>query len=230
MASLIDAHHIINSAARALNDELKVTWTNDELLIWLELSQLEIVNLVPHANVKNVAVKLASGVKQRLPADGIRLLDIPYNYKGSGTLMSSTINGVPKSIMNKRVPGWTTHTANATVKHFIYTVEDPLVFYVYPPQPSLPAYVELVYSAIPDVIPNTNEGTKITIGDQYENVLLNLVVSKALYKDSEYGNNAAKAREYRMMALQELGAGTQAQTQPQYPTQAPVQAQSAPSR
>jgi hypothetical protein len=211
MASTTEAKYITNSASILLNDIGQTTWDWGELLRWLNLSQLEIVNLVPSANAVNLTLKLVHGVKQTIPDDGIALLDIPYNFKGGGTIVSSTINAVPQAVMNKRIPGWTTHSPSSTVKHFVYDRGDPFVFYVYPPQPALSTYVRMIYSAIPALIPDLNAGTLITISDKYVNVLLNLVVSKALSKDSEYGNNAVKQHEHRAMAMQELGLSPQAQ-------------------
>jgi len=212
MASTVSALTIINNASRMLGDIDAVNWTVSELLAWLNLSQVEMVNLSPRTNVKNVPVKLASGVKQSLPADGILLFDIPYNYKANGTFVSTTINHVPLLVLNKRLPNWTTVTSNQTVKHFSYNPSDPKVFYIYPAQPTLTAYVEMAYAATPAVIPNATAGTTITVDDQYQNVLLNLMLSKALAKDGEYGNNDIKAREYRLLAEQELGLGSAAQT------------------
>jgi len=43
-----------------------------------------------------------------------------------------------------------TDTGAAEVQHYMYNEQDPLNFYIYPPQPSSsPGYVELVYSAVP---------------------------------------------------------------------------------
>jgi hypothetical protein len=199
MASTVDALTIINNASLLLEDIGAVNWTTSELLAWLNMSQVEMVNLSPRTNVKNV--------KQSLPADGILLFDIPYNYKANGTFVSGAINAVPLQVLNKRLPGWTTVAASQTVKHYAYNPSDPRVFYVYPAQPTLSTYVEMAYAATPAVIPNATAGTNITVDDQYQNVLLNLVLAKALAKDGEYGNNAVKAREYRLLAEQELGLG-----------------------
>jgi hypothetical protein len=204
-----DAKSIIDLAAVALDDTARVNWTETELLWWLRLSQTEMVNLAPFTNIKNIITKLVPGVL---------LVDIPYNY-GTGNRVGGAIIRVPKELMDKRIPGWTTATASPIIKRYVYNQKDPMVYYVYPPQPTLSTYVELAYAAVPGWVANINPGTKITVDDQYQNVLLNLILAKAFAKDSEYGNNIAKAREYRALAEQELGLGNNSAEQSQNPQQ-----------
>jgi hypothetical protein len=213
MAYTTDAKTIIDTASAALNDVGVLTWFAEELLTWLNLSQIEMVNLAPRTNIKSLPVQLVAGIKQSLPADGIVLADIPYNRGAAGATIGATINAVPKLVMNKRVPGWTTAAANAVVKHYIYDPNTPKEFYVYPAQTSSPTYVEMAYAAVPTVIANANEGTKITVDDEYQNVLLNLVLSKALTKYVAVPGNDIKAAAYRDMAELELGIRTQPKQQ-----------------
>lgn len=190
-----DAKTILDKAGILLDDVDATRWPTAERLGWLNDGELELVILAPLANVKNTPVQLVQGVKQTLPADAVSLLDIPYNM-GSGSTLGTLINRVAKEVMQKRLPAWTTTTANAVVKHYIYSPNEPLNFYVYPPQTSSPAYVQLVYSAIPATIANANAGTKITVADYYANALLDYVLYRALSKDSAYGNQDAKAQAH----------------------------------
>lgn len=188
-----DAKTIIDQASVLLSDTDAIRWPSSELLGWLNAGQLELVALAPLANTKNISVQLVAGVKQSLPADGISLVDIPYNM-GLGSTIGATINLVPKEVMLKRLPGWTIAAKNSVVKHYIYTPAEPLTFYVYPPQTNSPSYVQLVYSAIPVTIANASVGTKITVPDHYANALLDYILYRALSKDSEYGNQDPKAQ------------------------------------
>jgi hypothetical protein len=207
MAYTTDAKTIIDLAASALDDLLSVNWSAEELLSWLNLAQLEMVNLSPRTNIKTGGVKLVAGVKQTLPADGLLLLDIPFNRGATNTTLGNTINAVSRTVMNRRIPNWTLAAASTSVQRYIYNTDAPKEFYIYPPQTSVPGYVEMEYAAIPVTIPNANAGTKITVDDEYRNILLNMVLSKALSKYSDVGDNAAKAREYRALAELELGIG-----------------------
>jgi hypothetical protein len=214
MASTTDAKTIIDQASIALDDVGLLNWFEDELLIWLNLSQVEMVNLAPRTNIKNVSMQLVAGIKQTLPDDGIVLLDVPYNRGLGNTGAGSAINATPRTFMNSRIPNWTIETAYHIVKRYMYNPEDPTTFYVYPPQPVSPAYVEIVYAATPAVIANSTAGTKITVGDQYRNILLNLTIAKALTKLGEKSTDPlviTKALEYRALAEMELGLRGQSQ-------------------
>lgn len=201
MASVTDAKTIIDKASVILGDVAATRWTTAELLGWLNDGQRELVSISPPVNIKNIALQLVSGVKQALPSDGILLMDIPHNLGSLGTTVGTLINHVPKEIMLKRIPGWTTTMANGIVKHYVYSVSDPLIFYVYPPQPASPKYVECVYSAIPVLIANANAGTKITINDTYQNALLDYLLYRAFIKDSDSANQTARGQEHYKMFI-----------------------------
>ena len=201
MASITDAKTIIDKASLLLADVSQSFWLVSELLGWLNDGQRDIATTIPQANVKNSAVQLVAGVKQSLPSDGILLMDIPYNLGSAGTTMGTVINHVPKEIMLKRIPGWTTTMASGIVKHYIYSATDPLIFYVYPPQPSATKYVECVYSAIPVLIANATAGTKITINDAYQNALLDYLLYRAFMKDADSANQTARGQEHYKMFI-----------------------------
>ena len=224
MASMTDAKTIIDKASLLLADVSQSFWLVSELLGWLNDGQRDIATTIPQANVKNSALQLVAGVKQSLPSDGILLMDIPHNLGSAGTTVGTVINHVPKEIMLKRIPGWTTTMASATVKHYIYSTLDPLVFYVYPPQPTLAKYVECVYSALPTLIANANVGTKITIPDYFQTELLDYVLYRAFSKDFDNSTQLARGQEHYQLFINALTAKatadsaintTKAPTQPQ---------------
>lgn len=206
MASTTDAKTIIDKASLLLADVPQSFWLVSELLGWLNDGQRDIATVVPQANVKNSALQLVAGVKQSLPSDGILLLDIPHNLGATGSTMGTVINHVPKEIMLKRIPGWTTTMASATVKHYIYSATDPLIFYVYPPQPSATKYVECVYSALPALIANANVGTKITIPDYFQTELLDYVLYRAFSKDFDNSSQVARGQEHYQLFTAAIAA------------------------
>ena len=223
MASVTDAKTIIDKASVLLGDVAATRWTTAELLGWLNDGQRELVAISPPVNIKNIALQLVSGVKQALPSDGMVLLDIPHNLGATGTTMGTVINHVPKEIMLKRIPGWTTTMASATVKHYIYSTLDPLVFYVYPPQPTLAKYVECVYSALPTLIANANVGTKITIPDYFQTELLDYVLYRAFSKDFDNSTQLARGQEHYQLFINALTAKANADTALSNTTKAPTQ-------
>ena len=223
MASITDAKTIIDKASLLLADVSQSFWLVSELLGWLNDGQRDIATTIPQANVKNSALQLVAGVKQSLPSDGILLMDIPHNLGSAGTTVGTVINHVPKEIMLKRIPGWTTTLPNGTVKHYIYSTLDPLVFYVYPPQPTLAKYVECVYSALPTLIANANVGTKITIPDYFQTELLDYVLYRAFSKDFDNSTQLARGQEHYQLFINALTAKANADTALSNTTKAPTQ-------
>ena len=221
MARLTDAKTIIDKASVLLGDVAATRWTTAELLGWLNDGQRELVTLAPQTNIKNVPLHLVSGIKQSLPGDAIILLDIPYNSGSAGTTVGTVINHVPKEIMLKRIPGWTATLPSSVVKHYIYSASDPLIFYIYPPQPAATKYVECVYSAIPTLIANATAGTKITIDDQYQNALLDYLLYRSFSKDTDSANQTARGTEYYKMFISAIASKMGVDSTLSNPTKAP---------
>jgi hypothetical protein len=221
MASVTDAKTIIDKASVLLGDVAATRWTTAELLGWLNDGQRELVTLAPQTNIKNVPLHLVSGIKQSLPSDAIILLDIPYNSGSAGTTVGTVINHVPKEIMLKRIPGWTATLPNSVVKHYIYSASDPLIFYVYPPQPTATKYVECVYSAVPALIANATAGTKITLDDQYQNALLDYLLYRSFSKDTDSANQTARGTEYYKMFISAIASKMGVDSTLSNPTKAP---------
>lgn len=221
MASVTDAKTIIDKASVLLGDVAATRWTTAELLGWLNDGQRELVTLAPQTNIKNVPLHLVSGIKQSLPSDAIILLDIPYNSGSAGTTVGTVINHVPKEIMLKRIPGWTATLPSSVVKHYIYSASDPLIFYVYPPQPTTTKYVECVYSAVPALIANATAGTKITLDDQYQNALLDYLLYRSFSKDTDSANQTARGTEYYKMFISAIASKMGVDSTLSNPTKAP---------
>ena len=221
MASVTDAKTIIDKASVLLGDVAATRWTTAELLGWLNDGQRELVTLAPQTNIKNVPLHLVSGIKQSLPSDAIILLDIPYNSGSAGTAVGTVINHVPKEIMLKRIPGWTATLPSSVVKHYIYSASDPLIFYVYPPQPTTTKYVECVYSAVPALIANATAGTKITLDDQYQNALLDYLLYRSFSKDTDSANQTARGTEYYKMFISAIASKMGVDSTLSNPTKAP---------
>lgn len=221
MASVTDAKTIIDKASVLLGDVAATRWTTAELLGWLNDGQRELVTLAPQTNIKNVPLHLVSGIKQSLPSDAISLLDIPYNSGSAGTTVGTVINHVPKEIMLKRIPGWTATLPSSVVKHYIYSASDPLIFYIYPPQPAATKYVECVYSAVPALIANATAGTKITLDDQYQNALLDYLLYRSFSKDTDSANQTAIGTEYYKMFISAIASKMGVDSTLSNPTKAP---------
>lgn len=199
----IIARTVIEKAQIILQDTTGVRWPSDtELLGWLNDGQREVMVFKPNANVKNVAVKLTTGTKQSLPADGVQLIDVVRNMGTDGTTPGRAIRIVMREILDAQVPDWHTSTPNATTKHYTYSVLDPKNFYVYPPQPaSNQGYSEMVYGAVPT---DATINGAISIDDIYQNALIDYILYRAYSKDTEYAADPNRADKHQAAYIASL--------------------------
>lgn len=188
---------IVDKAELILQDSSNVRWTADELLGWLNDGQRAIVALKPDAaQSMTAAVVLVEGTLQTRPAGSVVLENISHNMGADGTTAGQAITLMPIKIMNDVLPDWHTHTASATVKHWLRNPKDPETFYVYPPQPaSASGYVQMVNSNLPaDVAAVENA---ITLDDVWQNALLDHIMYRAFSREAGEGNRAKADAHFR---------------------------------
>lgn len=195
----IPVSEILVKAGTVLNDSDFVRWTEPELIGWINDGASEIVIRRPSARAITEAVSLVAGVLQKLPADGIQLLDIP-----------STVDGYPvrrtdRQLLDDQFPGWRRMKAGRT-KHYTYDERTATAFYVYPPAVA-GAQVELFYSAPPAEV--TSNADTLDLDRAYLSPLVSFILYRALAKDSEFANGAIAAAHYQAF---ETALGTQNQT------------------
>ena len=99
-----------------------------------------------------------------------------------------------------------------SVKHFIFDERDPTVFYTYPPAMTT-SRLEVMYSGYPTDITEPAIGAiwsdvvgSLSLPDIYADDVLNIVLSYAYSKDSEYAGNDARAQGYRALVAASLGS------------------------
>ena len=185
---------ILTKVTTILQDASNVRWSADELVLWLNDAQRELVLYKPNAYVVSTAVKCVQGTKQSLPAAAVSLVDIVRNMGTDGTTPGNAIRAVSREILDTQVPNWHAATASAIVKHFVYTPLDTKNYYVYPPQPSTnQGYIELVYVALPT---DAVSGGVITLDDIYVTPIISYILFRAYSKDAEYAANATLAATY----------------------------------
>lgn len=193
--STITAQSVVNKVQVILQDTTGVRWPDSELLDWLNDGQREIVLYKPNAFIKNLAVRMAGGTKQSLPADGVQLIDVVRNMGTNGTTPGRAVRITMREVLDSQLPDWHSETPNSVVKHYVYSLLDPKNFYVYPPQPAAgQGYIELVYGASP--ADTTLVGT-ITLDDIYQNVLVDYILYRAYSKDTEYAADQNRAAAHQ---------------------------------
>lgn len=199
----IIANSVIAKAQIILQDTTGVRWPSEtELLGWLNDGQREVVVFKSNANVKNVAVRLSTGTRQTLPEDCVQLVDVVRNMGTNGTTPGRAIRIAYREVLDAQVPNWHAATPKAEVRHFMYSVLDPKIFWVYPPQPATAqGFVDLIYGATPT---NATLNGPIQIDDIYQNVLVDYILYRAFSKDTEAAADVNRAATYQNAYLSSL--------------------------
>jgi len=201
------ASAIIGKARIVLQDAAKVRWSDDELLSWLNAGQREVVLLKPDAYVVTAAVQMVAGTKQTVPFGF--LIDVVRNMGAAGTTPGKAIRPITREILDDQDPDWHSSTADAVALYSVFDIRNPSVFYLYPPQPATPGYVEIAYPGTPaDVL----LAGAITLADIYENVLMDYVLFRAFSKEAEYANSGVAAQYYASV-VRALGGKVMAEKQ-----------------
>jgi hypothetical protein len=189
----VTAKTIIDKATIQLIDLTNIRWTRAELLSWLNDGMRQIVLIQPSASSTTSVIKLDAGTRQYIPDDGWLLLAIYRNMGTTGTTPGRAIRIISREILDGFNPDWNTDTAKAEVRNYIYTNQDQLAFYVYPPNTGT-QYIEINYSAQPTDL--TSESQVIPIFDVFQSALVDYILYRACSKDAEYAPGIALAQQY----------------------------------
>ena len=197
-----------NLAARArdiLHDTTSggVRWLDAELLNNINDAQRMIVLLKPNSNPVTSGETMVAGSKQTIPTGGIQLLDVIRNVSGNA------IRRVDRDILDSENPGWHEATASNTAEHFIFSEDQPDVFYLYPQQTATPGNVEIVYSAAPTDLGSL--ASTIALNDIYANVIIDFLLYRCYLKDTEYAGNQQRAQQHYVAFNEALGIKVQAE-------------------
>lgn len=185
-----------------MQDDDADVWSDTTLLGYLNDGQRAVVLLKPNANVTNTAVQLAAGTKQSLPTGGMGPIKVTRNMGSDGSTAGDSITFVDMEQYNYLESDWHTETAAATVEVYMYDQNDPTHFYVAPPQPATPGYIELLYTATPTDVATT--GTAITLNDIYSGLLVNYMLYRAYATEIDEISSVLSGKYYEMF-LAELG-------------------------
>jgi len=204
----LTANDVFTRVSDIMQDQTNVRWTLDELLRYLNDGRREVAIARPDLYASTANVALASGTKQALPADGMRLIDVTRNMPND--IPGKAIRITEREILDAQRPDWHTETPAALVKHFMYDERNPRSFYVYPPV-TAGHKVEVTYGQTPtDIVIGNISTTQLAQEDIYSGALVDYVCYRAFSKDSEYAGNAQRAAVHYTQFQNALGLGGKA--------------------
>jgi hypothetical protein len=205
------ANTILENASRLLQDEGYDRHSKAELTIYFDECQRDIVVKSPKSNIVVAAWQLVAGVVQSVPESGIEFIRLYCNMGANGTLQGASINQVNNDVFDRTCPNWTTRTASATVKCYMYDPQNPSKFLVYPQQPtSGMGYVKGAYSALVNDVSKTGDvpasNAVINLPDYFAPAMEYYIASRALSKDNDDLNNMQLASMYLQQYLMLLSS------------------------
>lgn len=199
----LTAKNILDRAAMLIQDPTYVRWGLAEMLDWLNDGRRELAVVRPDIYAKSVTQTLSAGAKQSLPADGLRLMDIPRNTSGSAITVTR------REFLDQQQRGWHQYAGSTSILHFMLDERDAKTFWVYPPAAS-GASVEIIYQAAPTdftISGQTVTGTLTAFEELYGGALVDYIGYRAMSKDSEFAGNSQRAENYYNHFLNALKIG-----------------------
>lgn len=194
----LTAQNIIDRAAMIIQDLTNVRWPLTELTNWLNDSRRELAMVRPDIYSTMATKTLDAGAKQELPADGLRLMDIPRNTSGAAITVTQ------RGFLDQQNPSWHSMAGSGTIKHFMMDERNPSIFWVYPPATSA-ASVELIYQKAPTDY--TTSSNLTAYEELYGGAMVDYICYRAFSKDSEYAGNANRALAHYQQYSNALGLG-----------------------
>lgn len=204
--SLITSNEILLRVNNLLNDSGFIRWPKQELLDYLNDGQRAIVLRRPDAFTSDVDdYSCVAGTKQALPADALRLIDIPRNASGRA------IRGpFDRAVLDDNYPEWYAGNTATQAELFIYDERNPKTFYLYPGV-VVSTILTVVYSKAPPTITMaTNDASElISLDDIYVNAIIEWIMYRCYMKDAEYAANPNKSMMHQNAFKTQLGEKNQ---------------------
>ncbi len=199
--------HLVDLVTVNLQDSGNDNWTETNLINWYNLACRETVTLAPDANTVITTMKLASGVKQSVPAGTIKLLNVIRNMGTDGETAGPAVNPTTVQLMQAFDRDWDQATATEAIKNWM--PESALTWYCYPPSDGT-GYVEIEIAKPPDQVTYDADGDweneLVGVTDRYVNAIFNWILYQAYKKDSDYPGNENRASGYYQAFLNAVGA------------------------
>lgn len=192
----VTAKSIIDRAAIQLTDIKSIRWTRAELLDWVNDAQNQIVILAPSASSTMQVLELEQGTLQNLPDPAWMLLTVFRNIVRGTDFRERpgrAVRLVSRSVLDRFDPNWHSAPAKTEAANYLYDVQEPTIFWVYPPNDGR-GMLEVSYSAKPAVI--TKESESLSVQPVYQPAVLDYVLFRACSKDSEYAPGIQLAQGY----------------------------------
>jgi hypothetical protein len=203
----MDASVIIDGAAQVLNDLGGVTYTEDQVIAWINDARRSVVLVRPDASEKSAKIDLVAGTKQSLPADGLRTLAVYRNLVKADSSPGRAVRLVERAALDEHTPDWHSATPATVIREYYLDDRSPKVFWVNPPSDANSA-LDVGYSFLPaDIAIPAND---LELDDVFAPALIEWVLYRCFARDSEKTPNYIRAERHFSNFFNLLGIKLQA--------------------
>ncbi len=196
----LTAQNIIDRSSMIVQDITNVRWPATELLNWLNDCRRSIASMRPDIYSVSTSLSLTAGAQQQLPADGVRLMDIPRNISGAAITVTQ------RGFLDQQNPSWHQMTQTSSILHFMLDERYPSNFWVYPPSNGS-SQIEIIYQQSPTEL--SASSALNVFENAYAGAMVDYVCYRAFSKDSEYAGNADRAGMHYKLFQDALNMGAQ---------------------
>jgi len=200
---------IIDRAKFILQDDTSIRWTEEELVMWINSAQLEIVLLRPDAYSEVVSHVVDTSRASQEIAEALQILDVLTANDGlpdDGGLGAPTnvVRRVERAVLDAMDLNWVKDDASPT-QHYVLDDRNRKTFYLYPHGSE---YVSVLISKAPA---DVSDAADSLLDPIFAGPILDYVLYRAYSKDAEFAANAERATAYYTSFNTSIGLNTAAQ-------------------
>lgn len=206
----LTVEEVIDRVSEVLQDANRVTWTETQLISWVNDAVRSLVMVRPDVSAVVKNLLLVAGTKQSLTVEGdLRLMSIARNMGADGLTVGRAVTGpVPLEDLDSVNPYWHMDAATGYVIQYVHDLATPDVFYVYPGVESgSEFYIEARVSQLPTQVATPADSTGID--EIYGPALIEWILYRAWSRDAETSPNWQRAARHFQNFFQLLGVKAQ---------------------
>lgn len=206
---MANAADIVSQVRLELNDDSKVTFTDADMLLYLNAAQHQIVLVRPDAYSAIESLVLTAGeTKHSLASDQLRLLGVIRNMGSDGTTPGKPIRMVDFASHQLYDQKWHTATGKTTIRDVMYNENTPTYLFTDPPaHATTTVYIEVSVSKAPPNVTDVATGA-LALSHIYEQPLRQYMLHMAYAKEIESEKSTRKSRAYLQDFYNSLGLKT----------------------
>ena len=200
----------ITTVSDELNDPSFVTWSEADLIRYLNSAQRQLILVRPDSNSSTENVLLTPGEsKHSLNAGSLRLLEVESNMGSDGLIRGRSLRMVDsESLKTFDRDSQKASKGKTVIREIFYNDKAPTIFRTEPAaHATTPVYLELTVSKVPvDIV--DPDADSIDVPDIYEQPLRQYMLHLAFAVEVESQASMTKSRAYLQDFYNSLGIKT----------------------